>query len=425
MSSGVAMLPLTPPIEPFESFDAFAEAIDSENGVTLTGSNHYTVQQQSSIATPISNINMGLDSMDDRSEMGERSDSQDLSDEDQDMSDGGAELSNGAPLTMTVSHAEELNAEMDMLDAEIMGHDNVNVLLHNGHYQSTMGNDIPFYYSEPFHGHEQPAHLSEDDFYGMMDDVLTLGVAPAPDPPATISGLPVVMSELSQQLQHIQDGQEHADLTSVQDAQTGTLDNSISPLPFLSLSSFVGTGSSLNLPSEDSSPGYQQILYPLELAGATPSPAEDGLVISQTHQISHSENALLVSYLPPSDTNWDDDFLASETDQIEVEDQFNLSLGDFLYTWGRTMSREEEPRRRTRGPVLPAVSRQRDLKDLDPIELCDLQGDKCDIQRIDWKELGITRLEAREMRRQTYKNYTNLRASHRLHVSIILGSFLS
>jgi hypothetical protein len=366
--------------------------------------------------------------MDEISDLGERVDSQDLSDEDQDMSDGGANISLGAP--MPLPYAEELNAEMDMLDAEIMGSDIHDLLFHDSHYQSTMDDDTPFYYSGPFYADEQLTQLAEEQ-NDMMDDGSIQGVAP--NFSGSVSALPAVMSELSQQLQHIQDGQEHGDFTSIPDAQNGTLDNSISPLPFSSQTTIV-VGDPPSGPPEDFSSEYQQIdqytvslgggSNPLGLGSSTPAHAEELPAVTQTHQFLHNEFTLPLLSFPSSDTNWEEEIVASEADEIEVEDQYNLSLGEFLSAWGRTMLREEEPKRRSRGPALSAVSRQRNLQNLAPMEPCDLQGDRCDIQRIDWRELGITRSEAREMRRQTYKNYTNLRVSHRPLVSTSKWAFL-
>jgi hypothetical protein len=106
----------------------------------------------------------------------------------------------------------------------------------------------------------------------------------------------------------------------------------------------------------------------------------------------------------------------SEADQTEVEDQSNLSLSEFLYNWGTTSLNNEESKRRPRGPDLPELYKQR-AETPAPVHRADLQGERCDIQRINWEKLGISRLEARQMRRQTYKNYTNLRFSPQWHVS--------
>ncbi len=106
--------PLTPPSE----YSTEAIITDPDNGATtiVSGPNDYTSQQ---FATPMSTVGMGSESAEGCESMENRPDVHYMSDEDQDMSDGGAEL------TMTLSHAEQLNAELDLLDAEVMGHDNL------------------------------------------------------------------------------------------------------------------------------------------------------------------------------------------------------------------------------------------------------------------------------------------------------------
>jgi hypothetical protein len=251
---------------------------------------------------------MGCDTSD------ERFDACDISDEDQDMSDGGAEL------TMTLSHAENLNAEMDMVDAEIMGpHNLADIFLDpNSQASSSENHEPPYHHQNSAHGashflHELPEHTDD-----VMYDGFTYGAEDASD-------LPAAMSEVSQQLQHIQDGQEHGHLSMVQEEGHASVQNN-------------------------------------------------------------------------------------------MEDQFNLSLGDFLYTWGMSASHDDVSKKKSEGPELAAVSEQR-FEDLPPVRRGDLLGERCDIQRINWKNLGVSRDEAMEMRMRTYKNYTNLRITHQWHVT--------
>jgi hypothetical protein len=97
----------------------------------------------------------------------------------------------------------------------------------------------------------------------------------------------------------------------------------------------------------------------------------------------------------------------SEADDVEVEDQYNQPLGVFLYDWGASLTHPEEAKKRSRGPVLSAVRKQRGERPA-PVQRSDLQGERCDIQRINWEELGVSRLEARLKRRRSYKNYATL-----------------
>ena len=410
------MLPLIPLNDTSESFEPSAEVVDRENGVALVGLDHYPAHPYLSVPTPTSSSSMGLDSMDEISDLVERGNFQDLS-------DGGADMLLGHPFGGEVPHAEEL-PEIDVLDAEMLSPANSTLSYQHEHYHPILDQEIPFYSSDISYEEEIPTQLAEEQHDALYDGLIQ---AVAPNLPGSVSALPVVMSELTQQLQHIQEGQEHGDFISIPDAQNGALDNSTSPLPLFSQTT-IDVGNDLNAPPQDFSSGLQQneqssalqgggsVL--VGLGGSILAYAEGLPVITQTHQFLHSDFTLPLLSFPSSDTNWVGETVASEADEIEVEDQYNLSLGEFLSAWGRTVLRNDEPRRRTRGPALPAVSRQRDLQDLDPVEVCDLQGDRCDIQRIDWTELGITRSEAREMRRQTYKNYTNLRVTHRPIVSI-------
>jgi hypothetical protein len=420
--------PSTPPTE-----DS-AEAVDAHIAATLAIGWNYPTPPSSStahlspvvpaghsyvLATPMSNHSSGLG---ERADLEDGPDSPHLGDEDQDMSEGGAALSidlslEGA-LLMSPSHAQELNAEMDMLDAEVMGQDNLDELFLNGnHHQSTMVAEPPFYFSAPIHG---PSHLlqpSEDFDDDMLYDEFE---------PAEAINLPTAMLEVSQQLEHLQDAPENVDFIGVPDPQHDLVaDHSISPPPFPTLSS-TAAGSSLEQAQENfvslivassitpqavglAGLGLPSVPHPGGHGGWTAPPGTDVLMSNQSHQT-------VVSHLNNQDLFWDDP--VSEADQPEVDDQFNLSLVDFLYTWGRTSSREHEPSRKSsRGPALPAILRQRSLRDLEPVERTDLQGESCDIQRINWLELGVSRLEAKQMRQQTYKNYTNLRLPAQWHVS--------
>ena len=400
---GGAMLPdpLTPPHD--------NSSTGSGDGAPVAiKSNETSLDQNSSLATPTSNANMGLDLQDETSDLQARSDLDDLSDEDQDMSDG------GAALALTPSHhAEQLNAEMDMMDAEIMGAENLFSLHLDSHFQPADVEGGNFFFPEdvypgPFASLD--AHSQDED----ISDGYMEGAAEASD-------LPTTMSEVSQQLQHIHEGQEHGDLIAApEDQHTDLLDHSTTPfhLPISPLTG-VGTAAHSSMPEFVSmadlttpilpvTPGSQNAPHLWQTAGWTPSPAMDVLVSEQGHHDT--------SHLPSWAVLWDDDNM-SDADVNQVDDQFNLSLGDFLYQWGMSASRDDvESKKRTRGPALPALHKQRFMGELGPIQRCDLQGDKCDIQRINWKELGVSRLEARQVRRQTYRNYTNLRINQQWHV---------
>ena len=67
-------------------------------------------------------------------------------------------------------------------------------------------------------------------------------------------------------------------------------------------------------------------------------------------------------------------------------------------------------------PHLTLLGEQRAEKQ-GTVSYADLEGDRCDMQGIDWHKLGVTRKDARERRRAQYKNYVNKAGSDQWHVS--------
>ncbi|TVY83550.1 putative WD repeat-containing protein [Lachnellula suecica] len=337
---------------------------------------------------------MGLDSRDERGDVVDHVDPYESTDEDQDMSDGGAEL------TMTLSHAEALNAELDLLDVELMGPENLQNM-HMEHYHSAE-NENMFFYSDSFPPSEPYSHHAEDVQEGEP--------LPTPD-------LPTTMSEVSQHLQHIQDGQEHLELEMAEEEHGAFINNSTHPflLPFIPHVDLINgpAGSQpfpdhISLADISSMPGSPEVLQsPVALSNANTAPpaAANGLVPPQ--------GTIGGSHMFFMDVQWDEESNADLDN--EVGDQHNLSLGEFLYSWAMSAVRADEPKKRSRGPNVTAVHRQRFVEQLEPMRRFDLQGEQCDIQRIDWSDLGVTRLEARQMRRQTYINYTNVRLAYQWH----------
>lgn len=352
-----------------------------DHSTPLSGSDVYNGYGASSTAptsynsvgypTPISN--MGLDGRDERGELPEQADFYDSVDEDQDMSDG------GAALTMTLSHAEALNAELDLLDAEIMGPDNFNDLHPDEHFPL------------------MPIHGDVDGFF-MPTQYTPYHPQDAQQDPMDTTNLPATMSQVSQHLQHIQDGQEHLE-EMITDEHGGPTNTSSYPFSF--------PPSPYHFQAVPGSAGTQQAVQYLSMSDAVsvqstpPLPLPLPLPVAGNSSLQ-PQNPQNVPHLSFVDMAWDDN---SDADQHEVEDQINLSLGEFLYSWGMSMGRNEDSRRRGRGPVLTALHQQRYLENLEAMRRCDLQGELCDIQRINWSELGVTRLEARQMRRMTYRNY--------------------
>ncbi|TGO81761.1 hypothetical protein BPOR_1028g00030 [Botrytis porri] len=278
--------PLTPPYG--DSADNIEN--DSSNGRMTGGSNSSYIHQPFALATPTSNSSMMFNDSSEEYTPGGRSFSDDMMEEsDQDMSDG------GAPLTTIPSHAEESAIDMDTGDSENIYY-NDPVGLHNDSQSAN-----PFYTQDFLNEFDVPSEGGGSLYpYGAF--------IPLPLPGAIdTTDLPAVMSEVSQQLQHIQDGQEHGDSESTPD---------------------------------------------------------------EHHDI-----------------------------------QFNMNFGNFLGDWATSFARRGTNNSK---PSQAAITAHILAENLEPMRRCDLQGEECDIQRIDWDDLGVTRLEARQRRRATYKNYTNL-----------------
>ncbi|KAJ8070437.1 hypothetical protein OCU04_000811 [Sclerotinia nivalis] len=294
--------PLTPP------YGSSADNIenDSSSGRILPDApDTLSTNHPFALATPMSNSSMILNGPSGAHTPGSRFFPEDMMEgSDQDMSDG------GAPLTTIPSHAEQLNAAMEAVGSEVMGHYNLVGLHHDPQFQS-----LP----NPFSTHTSLGELDVPSGPGGSSFQYE-GDTPLPLPEViNTTDLPAVMSEVSQQLQHIQDGQEHGDFESAPDEHHDTF-------------------------------------------------------------VNHNQ----------------------------IDNQFNMNLGDFLSDWATTVPRRVTGKFKRAGPSQAAITSHILARDLMPMRRCDLQGDECDIQRIDWKDLGVTRLEARQRRRATYKNYTNL-----------------
>lgn len=388
--------PLTPPNEH-----------TIEAGHLAEGFGHPTVSQLS-FGTPVSPASIGLDDQDKMSNIGRASD-QDMTDEDEEMSEGG-----GAPLTMTLSHAERLNAEMDMIDIEVMGEDNLEEMYLEHH--------SPHWFD----------HHSLDDSDMPMDTSMD-----QPEPPqdgtihtsGSLVNLPSAMSQVSLHLQHLQEEQESAEATAVVDDEHVASFNGSTPSILLNILSHMNTtslgdvaGPQLDFvaPIELSTitmPGGAGVSQPLQLhlwpnQESTSSSALD-VVVPTT-----SQNPSISISTAPAIVNTADD--EPDADQNEVDENLNMSLDEFLTNWGTSALASKDPRIRASGPDLLSIRNQRS-QTLPIMEMDDLKGEDCDIQRLNWTELGVSRLQARQMRRQTYRNYQNLGRPVAWHVRILIG----
>lgn len=95
----------------------------------------------------------------------------------------------------------------------------------------------------------------------------------------------------------------------------------------------------------------------------------------------------------------------------------NYNLVDFLHNWARqSRGLSGLPRERGRYPW-PSRIHELSSRPLTHIQYADLNGDQCDLQGLDWDDLGVTRKEARERRLLTYNNYVNQPGTDRWAVS--------
>ncbi|KAK7228558.1 hypothetical protein V2G26_000728 [Clonostachys chloroleuca] len=94
----------------------------------------------------------------------------------------------------------------------------------------------------------------------------------------------------------------------------------------------------------------------------------------------------------------------------EITGSQNYGLLDFLRYWGR-----HGPNHQRADPnfIIPNIHRMMDhiSQSVRGVSYSDLNGDKCDMQGLDWESMGVTRKTARITRNKVYKNYTNIRGS--------------
>lgn len=386
---------LTPPYDDSTTGTSF----EMENGVRV-GSEHPTAiptQANNLVASPLSALSTDPDEVEERSYM-EGLVTADSTDDDQDMSDGGADLA------MAFSHhpdTHQLDTEMHQLGADITGPDTqypTNTLQHptitlndGGHPESYQSS--PQYNEEPLEAIPVPT----------MGGSLNVPGAPGN------SNLPATMSEVSQQLQHLQDGLDIVEVDMPVEQQAGFFaNNSTPPIPLSYTAHFL----SLVL---SSFPESVSVAETPDLAAPSP-PLGSSHNEPQSHNelqpiggegIAQSDPATTAGSVEPIDP-WPD------ADHHEVEDHLNLSSGDFLYQWHTDAVRRPEQYNKRRGPNLTSIIKHRNNahEPVPPVRRCDLRGEECDFQRINWAELGVLRREAKIVRSRFYHNYTNLSSRH-------------
>lgn len=94
----------------------------------------------------------------------------------------------------------------------------------------------------------------------------------------------------------------------------------------------------------------------------------------------------------------------------------NYSLSDFVRMWAwQAGAWQGLPRERGRYPWSTRINQQL-AQNITHVDYSDLEGDRYDVQGLDWEDIGVTRNEARERRLNTYKNYVNIANSDRWQV---------
>ncbi|CZT49872.1 related to vegetatible incompatibility protein het-e-1 [Rhynchosporium secalis] len=370
--------PLTPPNDASTEADAFHIGVTPQSMP-----NPYATYGL--LNTPAS---MGFDGPEDRADQ-EEVEPPTISDEedDRDMTDGGI-LS-----TMSLAQAVALNNEMDMVDAEVMGVDNLLDIA-----------GLDSYFNTPFFAD----FATINPLWSNVEALQHMDGLSAP------ANLPPVMSAVSQVLQNLQDGQneqEHAELVTGAGVLHGANLQQSTPsilLPFShnSQNEDVGIGSSLPnfVTMSQIAPAILPVPVPMPVQQPAWSQAWTGYQIPPTQLGNPTPSHIIVVN--------DDDFF--DADHPEAEDVVNLTLERFLHTWATSASSRSPEHAYRKGPSIASIREHR-LETPQPMVLNELQGDRCDIQRIDWKSLGVSRLAARQQRRATYKNYTNLRFDHQWH----------
>ncbi|KAI0125890.1 WD40-repeat-containing domain protein [Xylariales sp. AK1849] len=91
----------------------------------------------------------------------------------------------------------------------------------------------------------------------------------------------------------------------------------------------------------------------------------------------------------------------------------NQGLTEFLRLWARQAhSSVFDGQSRPRIDHINALGRRTSVT---RVKYGQLKGDKCDLQGINWEDIGVSRTDARKRRRSTYNNYVNKNGSDKWH----------
>jgi hypothetical protein len=327
--------------------------------------------------------------------------------------DGDAEMSDGGvQIDLSSAHTQQLNNEMDMVDAEVMGSYNVPVIttittFHTGLLQDDDTSEDFTEYTPGEDTAESNYDIADDDEVDNEDenDGFVPQAAQISDP----------MSAVSQQLQNLQDGQEDDEFPTSAMLHGSDQHHSINPFPSLPpISELLNDQDDLpvlhNAPSAVYHSGTPApgLLLGVNIAGQG---IDLGLVSSDVDWGGHWE----------SDGEGDEEGV-THANMLQVDDAHALDLRNFLYAWVHwSTNQKSSSRKKRKKESVPSIAYLDLLNEELPIETCrsDLHGDVCDFQGLDWTKIEVERKEARRMRLRTYKNYTNLKISMR-HVSCMI-----
>ncbi|KAH6671275.1 WD40-repeat-containing domain protein [Halenospora varia] len=324
-------------------------------------------------------------------------------DDDQDMSDG------GAPLSFAFSNMQQVNAGMNQADIALgIGPEDFTGLLHNAQYSAADDEDIYF----------NPDSFPSPDGYDqdMPDPIVDFGEADIVHPVMNNANLPTSMSEVSLQLEQLQGQQQHADLEMAPEEHGGIQHLGTPPLPLPCIPPLIET--------DNGSGSVAQVDY-ISLAEVSSMndipPATAAAGLQANPHIWETDESATISTLDSlvADMNQDAELLEwgdgsdADADELEVPDHRNSTLAEFLSRWARR--RDPQESKRFRYPDLSSLHEQGMIEGLEPMRRCDLQGEYCDIQRINWNALGVSRFEAKEVRRQSYVNYANINSNRGGH----------
>ncbi|KAH9909397.1 WD40-repeat-containing domain protein [Xylariomycetidae sp. FL2044] len=89
----------------------------------------------------------------------------------------------------------------------------------------------------------------------------------------------------------------------------------------------------------------------------------------------------------------------------------NHGLGDFLHIWAAPEMDGAVPTRHRPAPCLREVHKLQRSRSISRIHYDDLDGDRGDMQAINWERLGVPRSIARRRRREIFRNFVNQHGS--------------